>query len=218
MILHLVTDRRRLCDAPDEATRRACLLEQTRHAVDAGIDIIQLRERDLEAGALAELAALMVSATRGSSTRLVVNDRLDVALAVGADGVHLRGDSFTAARLRPIVPDGFLLGRSIHSHADLHAAGPVDYVLAGTVWATPSKPDTPHLLGADGLAAIVSASPVPVVAIGGVDLTRVPALASVRAAGLAGIGVFQGSDAGCRAIPLVETAEVLHKAFDAANM
>jgi len=90
----LVTDRRRLCpDADSFAAARACLVEQARRAAAAGVDLIQIRERDLESAALAALVAEVVAVTRESSTRVVVNDRIDVALAAGADGVHLRGDS-----------------------------------------------------------------------------------------------------------------------------
>ncbi|MFN7984522.1 MAG: thiamine phosphate synthase [Vicinamibacterales bacterium] len=218
MILHLVTDRRRLCASADERTRQTCLLEQARHAVDAGIDVIQLRERDMEAGPLSELAAGLLKIARGSATRVVINERLDIALAVGADGVHLRGDSFGADRVRSCVPPGFLVGRSIHSRAELEHAGPLDYVIAGTVWETVSKPGKHDLLGLDGLSALVSASRVPVIAIGGVDASRVPALAGTGAAGIAGIGMFQGPEAACRAIALRETAEVLHNAFSAGKM
>lgn len=195
-----------------------CLVEQARYAVDAAIDVIQLRERDLEAGALADLASRLVAVTRGSSTRLVVNERLDVALAVGADGVHLRSDSFDAEGVRRSAPAGFLVGRSIHSLAELRVAGPVDYVIAGTVWATPSKPGKQDLLGVDGLAVIAASSPVPVVAIGGIDASRAPRLASAGAAGLAGISIFQGCSPDFGAIALRDTAEVLHKAFSTGNM
>ena len=167
MILHLVTDRRRLGPDQTEAARCACLLEQARFAVAAEIDVIQLREGDLDGGQLATLAAAIVAVTHGTSTRAVVNDRLDVALAAGAHGVHLRGDSFEATQVRSIVAPGFLIGRSVHSLPEVHRAGPVDYIVAGTVWATPSKGAGHPLLGPDGLAEIVAASPVPVIGIGG---------------------------------------------------
>ncbi len=217
-MLHLVTDRIRLCNSEDERVRSACLVDQARYAVDAAIAVIQLRERDLETGPLADLAARLISVTRGSRTRLVINDRLDVALAVGADGVHLRGDSFDADRVRGCAPRAFLVGRSIHSASELAAAGPVDYVIAGTVWPTASKPGKQVFLGAEGLAALVAASTIPVIAIGGIDRGRVFEVAKTGAAGLAAIGLFQGNGAGCRAVRLVETAEVIQKAFSAGNI
>ena len=218
VILHLVTDRRRLCGSRDEGARSTCLIEQARFAAAAGVDVIQLREPDLDGGPLAALAKAIVALTRGSATRVVVNERLDVALATGADGVHLRGDSFDATRVRSCVPAGFLVGRSIHSAVDLRNVGPVDYVIAGTVWATPSKPDGHALLGPEGLAAIVAASSLPVLGIGGVGLERVPALAAAGAAGLAAIGAFQGSEGDCRAIPLDDVAQLLRRAFVAPGV
>ena len=118
----LVTDRRRLlavgrADADGPDPWRACLAVQVRHAVAAGVDLIHLRERDLEAGALASLVTQLLAITAGSSTRLVVSDRVDIALACGADGVHLRGDSIPAAAARRLAPDGFLVGRSVHSRS-----------------------------------------------------------------------------------------------------
>jgi thiamine-phosphate pyrophosphorylase len=94
--LCLVTDRRRLGAA-------RTLLELVERAVDAGVDLIQIRERDMEAAALASLVTRAVALARGSATRIVVNDRLDVALACGAGGVHLRGDSIPVAAARRLV-------------------------------------------------------------------------------------------------------------------
>ena len=134
-MLCLVTDRRRLTSADTSAAdARRCLVEQARHAVEAGIDLIQLRERDLEARDLAALARELLAVTRSTPTRLLVNDRLDVALACGADGVHLRGDSIAVAAARRIPPDGFLIGRSVHSVDEAGEAAGADYVIAGTVF------------------------------------------------------------------------------------
>jgi len=109
--LCLVTDRRRLCadTTPFDVARR-CLVEQTRLAVAAGVDLIQVRELDLATGVLAALVTDMVHLAHGTDTRIVVNDRLDVALACGAAGVHLRGDSMPAEAVRQIAPAGFLMG------------------------------------------------------------------------------------------------------------
>ena len=218
MMLHLLTDRRRLSPGTDDAVATACLLEQAGYAVAAGLDVIQVRERDLEGRQLTQLTARLVALTRGSRTRVVVNDRLDIALAAGADGVHLRGDSFDAARLRPCVPVGFLVGRSVHSPADARTAGPVDYLIAGTVWATSSKADGHPLLGPEGLAEVVAASAAPVLAIGGVQQDRAGRVAIAGAAGVAAIGIWMGGGSGCRAIALHDSARALRKAFETANM
>ncbi|HEV3140650.1 MAG TPA: thiamine phosphate synthase, partial [Vicinamibacterales bacterium] len=93
-------------------------IAQARRAVGAGIDLIQIRERDLDAARLASIVRAIVAIARGSpgtATRVVVNDRVDVAIACGADGVHLRGDSMPADAVRAIAPRGFLVGRSVHT-------------------------------------------------------------------------------------------------------
>ena len=208
MILHLVTDRRRLAPDGDEPARVSCLLAQVHHAVAAGIDVIQLREPDLEAAALTRLARQVLARIAGSSTRLVVNERLDVALAVGAHGVHLRASSMPAARVRQLTPPGFLVGRSVHSIDEARDAGPVDYVIAGSVWLTSAKPADHPVLGIAGLAEIVGVATVPVLAIGGVVPARVPELRQAGASGVAAIEAWMGPavDRGCRAAALRDTA------------
>ena len=187
----LVTDRRRLCPetVAFEAARRR-LIDQAKWAVTSNVDLIQVRERDLETADLARLVSDIVQVSRGSGTRVVVNDRLDVALACGADGVHLRHDSVRAETVRTIAPAGFLVGRSVHGLAEAQGAGPVDYLIAGTVFPTPSKPAATPILGLDGLADVVQAVAVPVLAIGGITRERLDEVAATGAAGAAGIGLF----------------------------
>jgi thiamine-phosphate diphosphorylase len=181
--LCLVTDRKRLGGA-------APLLEQLKHAVDVGVDLIQIRERDLEAAALADLVARAVAIARGSSTRVVVNDRLDVAIACGADGVHLRGDSIPIAAARRLAPQPFLVGKSVHSEEEAREAIGADYLIAGTVYPTASKPNARVTLGAAGLRAIVGRAAAPVLAIGGVTRDRLGDVAASGASGVAAIGLF----------------------------
>lgn len=187
----LVTDRRRL--RPEAAGFAACLqglVDQAIWATRGGVDLLQVREPDLDGVRLAELVTALVGASRGSAMRVVVNDRLDIALACGAHGVHLRHNSLPAAEARRIAPPGFLVGRSVHGVAEALAAGPVDYLIAGTVFRTPSKPADAPLLGIDGLAAVVTAVRVPVLAIGGITSDRVEEVVAAGAAGVAGIGLF----------------------------
>ncbi len=191
MIRCLVTDRRRLAGAGasfDHARR--LLLAQLETAVNDGVDFIQVRERDLEAGQLAALVEAALSLVRGTTSRIVVNDRLDVAMACGADGVHLRADSIPTADARRIVPAGFLIGRSVHAPGEASAAEGSDYVIAGTVFPSRSKAAGAALLGIEGLRAIVRASRAPVLAIGGVTADRFDDVAAAGAAGVAGIGLF----------------------------
>jgi thiamine-phosphate pyrophosphorylase len=222
-----VTDRRRLSGATADLGRaRKCLLQQARHAVDARIDVLQIREPDLEASELARLVTGMVAMARGSRSRIVVNDRLDVALACGAGGVHLRANSMPPLAARSIAPRGFVIGRSVHTLEEAAAvAADVDYLIAGTVWPSESKPGGPAgppLLGLSGLAAIAAAVSVPVLAIGGVTLDRMAGVAACGAAGVAAIGLFIGSQSdqdgsGCRALALHGTVEAARARFDSSK-
>lgn len=219
----LVTDRRRLVAAgaaPEAA--RACLIEQVRRAVDAGVDVIQVRERDLEAGALASLVETLVDLASGSRTRILVNDRVDVAVAAGAGGVHLRGDSLPIAAVRRMAPPGFLIGRSVHGVSEATAAADADYLIAGTVFASASKPAGSPLLGLDGLRAIVQAVAVPVLAIGGIEIARLREIADTGAVGVAAIGLFMASHSGaetggCGAVELRQTVKQARSLFDRPN-
>ena len=217
-ILCLVTDRRRLCAGCDDAATGRCVIAQVREAVEAGIDLVQIRERDLDAGRLADLVLEAVAVARGSATRIVVNDRLDIAVACGAHGVHLRADSVPASAARSIAPRGFLVGRSVHEAEEAaQAATDVDYLIAGTVFATVSKPDAGPTLGDAGLADVVRASAAPVLAIGGVTIERMPRVAAAGAAGVAGIGLFLSGDAAaarCRVGPLHAIVTAARAAFD----
>jgi thiamine-phosphate pyrophosphorylase len=216
--LCLVTDRRRLVrpDASEQAAVR-CLLTQVRHAVEAGVEMIQVRERDLDAGPLSALVREMLAATRGTPTRVIVNDRLDVAIACGAHGVHLRGTSLPAAAVRRLAPRPFVVGRSVHGVADLDSLDDVDYLVAGTVFPSASKPDGDRRLGIDGLRDVVGAAACPVLAIGGVTLERLGDVAATGASGVAAIGLFMadGAVAGsCRARPLRDLVAHARQRFD----
>lgn len=218
MILQLVTDRRRLAPGASDEQAETCLLEQATVAAAAGVDLIQVRERDLSGRALASLVRTLLQVTRGSRTRVVVNERLDIALATGADGVHLRSDSMSAAAVRCLAPAGFVIGRSVHTEVEAADAGPVDYLIAGAVWPTASKPDGHPTLGIHGLNRIVLAAAVPVLAIGGVQRESVVQLREAGAAGLAAIGLWMGDEGACRVIPLDALVQAFHDASDAANM
>ena len=199
MTICLVTDR-----------RRRSPVEQASEAAAAGVDIIHIRERDLEAGELSALVAEIVGVTRGSATRVVVNDRVDVALAAGADGVHLRGDSMPAARVRAVVPRGFLICSAVHTAAEaVAAAGASDCLVAGTVFPTASKPDLRSFLGLEGLASVVQAVSVPVLAIGGMSVERAAAVAATGAQGLSAIGLFTDADR-----PIKEVVRQIRERFN----
>lgn len=185
----LVTDRRRLSPAArtthDELLALERLLDS---AVEAGVDLIQIRERDLDAGAVTTLARSV--AARARATRVLINDRIDIALAGGVHGVHLRADGIAATRARQLAPDGWLLGRSVHAPVDATRLGAgADYLLFGTVFPSVSKPEGPAA-GLEALRAVVQAVTLPVMAIGGITPERAGACIGAGAAGVASIGAF----------------------------
>jgi thiamine-phosphate diphosphorylase len=183
----MITDRRRLGPDGDDL-----LVRRVAAAARAGVHLVQVRERDLDGGPLQRLVARCVAAVAGTRTRILVNDRLDVALAAGAHGVHLRSDSMPPARARAMAPAGFLIGRSVHGVSEVAAAtsgNGADYLIFGTVFATPSKPGQPAA-GVEALAIVVKATPVPVLAVGGVTKETAARVAQAGAAGIAAIGLF----------------------------
>lgn len=185
--LHLcyITDRLGLAPAP--------LAPHLQAAVRAGVDLIQLREKDLEGRELAGLAGAAVEAARGSGTRIVINDRLDVAMAVGAQGVHLGGQSAPPEAVRCQVKRDFLVGVSCHSLEDaLRAeAGGANYILLGPVFDTPSKRRYGAPLGLDKLSEVSKRITIPVLALGGITVERVRTCLEAGATGIAAIRLFQ---------------------------
>jgi thiamine-phosphate pyrophosphorylase len=192
MMLCLVTDRRRLGAALGlEASGWIdALRAQAMAAATAGVDLVQVREPDLEAGALVDLVRAMVRDLKDTPTRVMVNDRLDVAWAAGAAGVHLKERSFPVQAARAVSRPGFWIGRSVHAEPIQALTGDADYLIAGTVLPTVSKPSA-ACLGWDGLARVVKAAGGrPVLAIGGIDLPSIPLVAASGSVGLAAIGAF----------------------------
>jgi thiamine-phosphate pyrophosphorylase len=172
--------------------RFAEVVDRVAVAAAAGVHLIQIRERALDGAELARLVEACVRAVRATPARILVNDRLDVALAARAHGVHLRGQSMPASRVRAITPPGFLVGRSVHSAEEAAAVArqsDVDYLLFGTVFPSRSKPGR-DAAGLAALAATAAAAAIPVLAVGGVTLTNVGQLQAAGAAGFAAIGLF----------------------------
>jgi thiamine-phosphate pyrophosphorylase len=187
VIRHFVTDRRRF-GLDDDA-----LVETVVRAARRGADVIQVRERDLADAVLVALVRRIVAAIEGSATSVLVNDRADIAVAAGAAGVHLRGDSPPASRVRAVVPAGFVIGRSVHTLDEIDQAvrdGGCDYLMFGTVFPSAGKPSGHPFAGLDRLAEACRRSPVPVIAIGGMTAERESEVAGAGAAGLAGVGWF----------------------------
>ena len=152
-------------------------------ALDAGLPAVQLREKDLAGRALFLLAERLRAATGRTGALLFINERVDVALAVGADGVHLGGGAMPAAAARRLVGRSALIG--VSTHAPGEAVADADLAFFGPVWETPSK------TGAQGTARLAEASRtagIPLLAIGGVTAARVP---EARAAGASGVAVIR---------------------------
>jgi len=191
MKLCLVTDRRRLAAAvgarPDDS---GVLIDQVRAAADSGVDYIQVREPDLDARDLTNLVRQLLKSTIGTDAKLLVNDRIDVALAAGAHGVQLKEQGIMPEHVRRIAPAGFVIGCSVHTTAGVPARKAADFLIAGTVLSTASK-RAPEYLDEEGLRRIVrAADEQPVLGIGGLDVASVPMLRSSGVAGLAAIGAF----------------------------
>jgi thiamine-phosphate pyrophosphorylase len=195
-----ITDRKGLgAEAGSEAR---ALTVRIAEAIRAGIDLVQIREKDLSTKELIAVAEPALRAARGTPTRVVVNDRLDVALALGAAGVHLGQASLPAELVRRLAPPfdlaqglrrDFLMGVSCHSlpeARDAEAAG-ADYVLIGPIFETPSKLAYGTPLGLEVLRAVATRLKIPVLALGGIAVERVRACLDAGAQGIAGIRIFQ---------------------------
>ncbi|HUY15608.1 MAG TPA: thiamine phosphate synthase [Terriglobia bacterium] len=162
-------------------------------AARANIDLVQIREKDLDTRTLLELTSAAMQAARDCAARIVLNDRMDVAIAAGAAGIHLGNQSLPASVVRRIAPSGFLVGVSCHSMEDAanaEAAG-ADYVLLGPIFETPSKLAYGPPLGLPLLEAVAHRAKLPVLALGGITLRRIQTCVMAGAVGIAGIRIFQ---------------------------
>ena len=175
MIRYYVTDR-----------RQGDVLASAMRAVREHVDMIQVREKDLPSGELFDLVCRVRDLASGTNTRVLVNDRLDIALAAGVDGVHLPSNGLPAARVRPLVK---LLGVSVHTLEEAFAAeaAGVDFIVFGPIFETPGK----RAVGLEPLREVASAIKIPVLAIGGLTLDNSPSVLAAGASGIAGIRLFQ---------------------------
>lgn len=177
--LIVITDRRLAAPRSVEVVVEA--------ALRAGARAVQLRDKEVGAGVLLEEARRLRALTRKWGALLFVNDRLDVALAAGADGVHLGADDLPVAAARRVAPPGFLIGFSADDPrvAREAARAGAAYIGCGTVFPTSSKGDAGEVIGTERLDEVARAVSIPVVGIGGIDPDRAPAVAATAAAGVA---------------------------------
>lgn len=199
-LLCYVTDRRTLSASDPDA--HGTLLRRIAAAAETGVDWIQIREKDLsgkECASIAQRAVQLAASSKATArARVLVNDRLDVALATRAGGVHLGEKSIPpqeARRLVNLLDRGkdFLIGVSCHSLEAAKAAthGGADYLFFGPVFATPSKAVYGAPQGLERLAEVCRAVSIPVLAIGGITLENSAACLSAGASGIAAIRLFQ---------------------------
>src|ERR1019366_1487070 len=207
-VLYYITDRSQF--RGDERARRHALLAKVAEAARARVDYIQLREKDLSARELEMLARDALGAVRNSTplrtenrelrTRLLINSRTDVALATGADGVHLRSDDVAPHEVRgllevsghrPLTTGHFLVAASCHSNEDVIRAEreAVDFVVFAPVFGKRNTPGT-HPTGLDALREACRAK-IPVLALGGVTIENAASCLKAGAAGIAAIRLFQ---------------------------
>ena len=183
--LYFVTDRTQ--------TANQSLTDVVHAALDGGVRAVQLREKDLEGRELYALAEQLRALTLRYQAHLLVNDRLDVALAVEADGVHLGQHSFAVKNARRLLGAGKLIGVSTHSRQEITAAQGADFIVFGPVYYTPSKADYGEPQGLDRLRAAVAHSAMPVFAIGGIKTGRVPEVLETGAHGIAMISAISAT-------------------------
>jgi thiamine-phosphate pyrophosphorylase len=182
---------------PGDSAPLRSLQDSIRCAAAAGADWIQIRERDLEARSLVELARFAAAETRATSAHVFVNDRLDVALAAAAAGVHLGEKSLPLETVvewrRSAGRSDFLIGVSCHSLESARAAGRggANFIFFGPVFATPSKMAYGPPQGIERLREVCASLEIPVLAIGGVNLENARACIAAGAAGVAAIRLFQ---------------------------
>jgi thiamine-phosphate pyrophosphorylase len=178
--LYLITDRHQV--APGHT-----LLSAIESALQGGIKAVQLREKDLSAAELLPLAQELRELTRRYDARLLLNDHIDLALAVQADGVHLGGHSQPTEIVRERIGTDLLIGVSTHSNAEIVSAAKqgADFVTFGPVYATPSKASFGPPQGLNALSEACRISPLPVFALGGISASRATEVRQTGASGIA---------------------------------
>lgn len=166
-------------------------MEQARFAVEGGATAIQLRDKDADGGELLETACAMATFCRQNGVLFIVNDRLDVALLSGADGVHVGQSDLPVSEVRRLAPPPFIVGASAHTsdEAKKAEADGADYLGVGAVFGTGSKDDA-KVIGLDGVRAVAAVARTPLVAIGGITLENLP---DVVRCGVDGVSVISAA-------------------------
>jgi thiamine-phosphate pyrophosphorylase len=176
--LYLVTD-----DQQDLAT----LKRVVRKAVEGGVTMVQVREKHGDVRAFIERAQAVKDILKDTDVPLIINDRVDVALAVDADGVHLGQSDMPATIARELIGPNKILGLSIENEEQLVEADsiPIDYIGLSAIFSTPTKTNTKKHWGIDGLKMALETTSLPIVAIGGINESNIPQLSATGVHGLA---------------------------------
>jgi thiamine-phosphate pyrophosphorylase len=206
-ITYLITGGETSSSTAPDAAEFAALLRLVERARDARVSLVQIREKDLTARTLFELASRAAALTRGSETRVVVNDRADIARASGCDGVHLTTRSPEAGVVRRAFGEDFLIGVSAHTFEEAHSAreGGADFAVFGPVFDTPSKSAYGPPVGLEVLEETARAlKPFPLVALGGVEEASAGVCLAAGAEGVAAIRLFADGQNLARTVHLIE--------------
>jgi thiamine-phosphate pyrophosphorylase len=186
--LYLVTD--------TELARGRSLRQIVAAAIYGGVTMVQYREKNASTRRMIEEALELCQLCCSYNVPFIVNDRLDVALAVGADGVHVGQDDMPAAVARKLIGPGKILGVSVENVAQAQAAlaDGADYVGASPIFATPTKTDAPPPMGIEGLQELARGCTLPIVAIGGLNAANAAAVLRAGAAGLAVVSAIVSAE------------------------
>ena len=186
--LYLITDRKQ--------TIKQSIFAAVKKALDGGVKAVQLREKDLGIRELLKLAYRMKELTDRYNAKLFINDRFDIALAVGADGVHLTQSSMPVDAVRKTVKNKLIIGVSTHSLKEARKAekGGADFITFGPVYRTPSKVKYGAPVGIDALEQVSKKIKIPVFALGGVKMNRIKNLKKAGASGVSMISEILGAD------------------------
>lgn len=190
--MYVITDRTRL-----SSTKPNELSKFVNTALAAGVDIVQIRERDLPARSVLDVVRLACETASRTGSAVLVNDRIDVAEAAGA-GVHLTTHSVRVRDVRRTFGNDLLIGASTHTlrEAQEAAEGGADFIVFGPIYDTESKRQYGAPVGIDSLRTVVTAVKIPVLALGGLGLSNFREVLSCGAAGVAGISMFVGGNIG----------------------